>query len=126
MNIITVLLLLATSNMTPSQYNIKKTFEKNLKSIIVSVEIIPASEWKWNKNYPSNFFVNLPPNTQLIEKNVIYLNGHPRFTFNIQGQIKSIKEITVDGSFSLCTKIICKAWRHKKFRIEEKNETKSL
>jgi len=76
--------------MTPSQYNIKKTFEKNLKSIIVSVEIIPASEWKWNKNYPSNFFVNLPPNTQLIEKNVIYLNGHPRFTFNIQGQIKSI------------------------------------
>ena len=126
MNIITVLLLLATSNMTPSQYNIKKTFEKNLKSIIVSVEIIPASEWKWNKNYPSNFFVNLPPNTQLIEKNVIYLNGHPRFTFNIQGQIKSIKEITVDGSFSLCTKIICKAWRHKKFRIGEKNETKSL
>ena len=126
MNIITVLILLATSNITPSQYNVKKAFEKNLKSIIVSVEIIPASEWKWNKNYPSSFFVNLPPSTQLIEKNVIYLNGHPRFTFNIQGQIKSIKEITVDGSFSLCTKIICKAWRHKKFRIGEKNETKSL
>ena len=118
--------MLAMSNVTPSQYGVKKIFKNDLKSVIASVEIIPASGWKWNKNYPFNFFVNLPPNTQLIEKNVIYLNGHPRFTFNIQGQIKPIKEITVDGSFSLCTKIICKAWRHKKFRIGEKNETKSL
>ena len=126
MNIAIALLLLVVNTVTPTQYNTKKTFKKDQRSIIVSVEIIPTNGWKWNESYPSRFSINLLPNVKLVKKDVIHSDKRLRFIFEIQGQIKPIKELTIDGTFSLCTKAVCRIWRRERFRIREKNELKNI
>ena len=117
---------MVVSNTTPTQYNTKKTFKKDQRSIIASIEVIPVNGWKWNEDYPSRFSINLPPNTKLIRKDVIHSDKRLRFIFEIQGQIKPIKELIIDGTFSLCTKAVCRIWRREKFRVGEKSELKSI
>ena len=115
MNVAIALLLLTGS----LPYDTKKHFERAPGTITVFMEIIPAAGWKWNKHYPSKFFINLPADTKLLREDITFFKGRPRFTFSIQGQTRSVKEVAVEGTFSLCTNTLCKTWRREKFFIGE-------
>ena len=120
MNVAIALLLLAVMGPVPSPYDTKKHFERTSETITVSVEIMPAAGWKWNKHYRSRFFINLTANTELLSENITFFTGRPRITFSIRGRTRLIKKVTVEGTFSLCTDALCKTWRREKFSIGEK------
>ena len=124
MNIIISLLFVAATTTAPSYFSVGKIFEKNSTQILVSVEIIPEQGWKWNKDYPSKFWVDWAPETKLlVQKEMVYSERSTRAIFKLSGKVKPIKKVTIDGTFSLCNKIICKIWQFKTFEVGEKNET---
>ena len=120
MNVAITLLLLVATSTASSLYDTKKRFKRTSETITVSMEIVPAAGWKWNKHYPFKFFINLPANTKLLKEDITFFEGRARLTFSIQGRTKLIKEVAVEGTFSLCTDTLCKTWRREKFSIGEK------
>ena len=125
MNIIISLLFVAATSTAPSYFSVDKIFKKNSTQILASLEIIPEQGWKWNEKYPSKFWIlrDWSPETKLlVQKEIVYSERGTQVIFKLSGKVKPVNKIIIDGTFSLCSKVICKVWRFKTFEVGGQNE----